>query len=114
MRGNAERSDRRCTVNIARKTKFLARRIVMIAEKIVCLDNIDIVDLCRLQDLACTFRSGNVGRGPHLAPAAERAAHANLRPNPNDQWNPNVKQPMRSKTESVRIKHVNLNLARQN
>jgi len=45
---NAKRSDRGRVVNIARKTKFLARRIVMIAEKIIRLDNIDIVNLRRL------------------------------------------------------------------
>src|SRR5437870_13482518 len=108
MRGNAERSDRRRTENVARKTKFLARRIVMIAEKIVCLDNIDIVDLCRLQDLACTLCSGNVGSGPLDAPAGERAAHANLRPKPHDQWDADVNRPMSFEAESVRIKHVGL------
>src|SRR5438094_4070723 len=112
MCGNAERSDRRRTVNVARKTKFLARRIVMIAEKIVCLDNIDIVDLCCPQDLACTFRSGNVRSGPHLPPAAEGGAHPNLRPKPNEHCDAELKQPTRSKTQPVRIKHVALNLAR--
>src|SRR5436305_14279306 len=99
MRGNAERSDRRRTENVARKTKFLARRIVMLAEKIGCLDNIDIVDLCRLQDLACAFRSDNVGSGPHLAPAAQRTPHANLSTNPHDQWDADVKHSMRSNPE---------------
>ena len=42
---------------------------------------------------------------PHLS---ERAGHPNLRPNPEDQRDADVKQPVRSKTETVWRKHVEL------
>ena len=85
VRGNAERGDRRRVVNVARKAKLLARRIVMIAQEIVRLDHLDIVNLRRLQNFPRAFRAGDVGARPHLAPFLERAADAKLRPNADDQ-----------------------------
>src|SRR4030095_1383388 len=40
----------------------------------------------------------------------ERARDPNLSPNPDDQRDADIKQPMRSKTETVWIKHTELNL----
>jgi len=38
----------------------------MVAEKIVRLDHIDIVDLGRLQNLTRAFRAGDIRAGPDL------------------------------------------------
>src|SRR5205807_2158855 len=116
MRGNAERCDRGRVEYVAREAKPLARRIVMIAEEIVCLDNIDIVNLRRLQDLPRALRAGNVGAGPHLAPFSKRASHPELRPKSNDHRDPDVEQPImpEKKSATARVKHVDLNLVHQN
>ena len=68
VRGDPERRDRRGVVNIAGKAELFLGRIVMIAEKIVRLDHLDIVNLRRLQNLARAFRAGDVGARAHLAP----------------------------------------------
>src|SRR5437588_3094 len=94
MRGNAEGRDRRGIVNVARETKRFLGRIVMIAQKIVRLHYLDIVNLGRLQNFARAFRAGDVGARAHLAPAPKRAAHANLRPDADDQRHADIKQPM--------------------
>src|ERR1700730_4289190 len=91
MRGDAERSDRRRVKNVTRKAKLLLRRIVMVAEKIVRLDNIDIVDLRCLQNLPRAFRAGDVRAGADLRPFAEGATHPDLRPQTDDQWDTDVK-----------------------
>src|SRR5207248_6556027 len=48
MRGNSKRCDRRGVVNVAREAKSFLRRIVMIAQKIVRLNHLDVVNLRRL------------------------------------------------------------------
>jgi hypothetical protein len=69
--------------------------------------------LCRPQNFLRALRAGDVRARPHLAPFSERAGHPNLRPNPEDQWDADVEQPVRSKTKTVWRKHVDFNLARQ-
>ena len=63
----------------------------MVPEEIVCLHNIDIVNLRCLQDLTRAFRASDVCAVAHLAPSAERTANPNLRPNSNDQRNTDIK-----------------------
>src|SRR5260370_25298977 len=55
-------------INVARKAKLLLCRIVVIAEEIVCLHNIDIVYLRGLQNLACAFRAGDARARPDFTP----------------------------------------------
>ena len=71
--------------------------------------DVNIVDLRRVQDFARALRAGDVRTRTHLAPPAERAAHPNLRPNPNDQRHTYIKQPTGT-AETVRIKHSCFNL----
>jgi len=78
----------------------------MIAEKVIRLDNIDIVNLRRCQNFARTLCTGDVRTGADLTPLSKRAAYPKLRLRRNDQRHADVKEPMRSKTESVRIKHA--------
>src|SRR5437763_15751420 len=93
---------------VAREAKLFARRIVMIAEEIVGLDNIDIVNLRRLQDLARAFRARNVGAGPHRAPFSKRATHPELRPKRSDHRNTDVEQPImpERKSAAARVNNV--------
>ena len=56
----------------------------MVTEKIVCLHDIHVMDLRRLQDFSRALGAVDVRARTHLAPPAERAAHPNLRPNSND------------------------------
>ena len=63
----------------------------MVAEKIVGLDNLDIVDLRSLQNFPGALGAGDVRARAHFAPAIERAAHANLRPDAENQRNADVK-----------------------
>src|SRR5438552_14240999 len=100
-------------INIARQVQFLVSRIVMISKKIVRFDNFHIVYLRRPQNFLRALRAGDVRARPHLAPFSERAGHPNLRPNSKDQWHADVEQPVRSKTETVWVKHVEFNLTRQ-
>src|ERR1700730_6057459 len=78
----------------------------MVPKKIVRLHDIDIVDLGRLQNFTRAFSTGDIRTRPHFAPFTERVRDPNLCPNPDDQRDANVKQPVRSKT----VKHTNLNL----
>ena len=55
VRGDAERSHRRCVVNVAGKAKPLLRRIVVITEVVVDLDHVDVADVGRLQNFARRF-----------------------------------------------------------
>src|SRR5436309_3019077 len=85
----------------------------MVAKKIVRLHNFHIRYLGRPQNFLRALRTGDVRARPHLAPFSERTGHPNLRPNSEDQWDADVEQPVRSKTKTVRVKHVEFNLARQ-
>src|SRR5206468_11861839 len=100
-------------INIARQVQFLVSRIVMVSKKIVRLHNFHILYLGRPQNFLRALRTSGVRTSPHLAPFSERAGHSNLRPNSQDQWHANVEQPVGSKTETVRIIHVEFNLTRQ-
>src|ERR1700720_1995294 len=104
VRGNTKRRDRRRVVNVAGKTKLFLGRIVMIAQKIVRLDHLDIMNLRRLQDLARAFRAGDVGARAHLAPAPKGAAYTNLRPDTDDQRHADIKQIMTA-AESDWVEH---------
>src|SRR5438309_10863320 len=92
VRGDPEGRDRRGVVNVAGEAKPFLGRIVMITQKIVRLDHLDIVNLRRLQNLPRAFRACNIGARAHLAPAPKRAAYANLRPNSDNQRHANIKQ----------------------
>ena len=72
----------------------------MVAEKIVRLHNVDILNLRCLEDFACAFSAGDIPARTHFAPMAERAGHSNLRPNSNDQRDADVKQPVRTQTKA--------------
>src|SRR5213593_4818083 len=82
----------------------------MVPKKIVRLDNFHIGYLCRSQNFTRALRAGDVRARPHLAPFMERTRDSNLCPNPDDQRDADIKQPTRSKTETVWIKHTELNL----
>src|SRR5256714_11728270 len=96
VRGNPEGRDRRGVVNVAGEAKPFLGRIVMITQKIVRLDHLDIVNLRRLQNLPRALRAGDVGARAHLAPASKRAGDANLCPNADNQRHANIKQPVTS------------------
>jgi len=64
----------------------------VIAQKIVRLHHIDIVNLCRLLNLACAFRTRDVGARAHLTPAPKGPAYPKLRPNTDDQRHAEIKQ----------------------
>jgi hypothetical protein len=85
----------------------------MVPKKIVRLHNIDIVNLGRLQNFTRAFRTGDIRTRPNFAPFMEGARDPNLRPNPDNQRDADIKQPVRSKTETVWIKHTQLNLMYQ-
>jgi hypothetical protein len=113
MRSNAQRRYRRRMINITRQVQFFVPRIVVVPKKIVGLHNLHIVYLGRLQNFLRALGTGDVRACSNLAPFSERAGHTNLRPNPDDQWDTDIKQPVRSKTKTVRIKHVYVNLTRR-
>src|ERR1043166_7181647 len=100
-------------INIARQVQLLVPGIVMVAEKIVRLHDVHIMNLGRLQNFASALRAGNVRARPHLAPFSERAGHTDLRPNSEDQRDADVKQPVRTQAKTGWIKHVSLNLTRK-
>ncbi len=81
-------------INVARKAKLLLCRIVVIAEEIVCLHNIDIVDLRGLQNLTCAFRAGDVRARADFTPTIERTGDANLGPDAENHRNNQVKEEM--------------------
>ena len=85
-------SYRRRVVNIARKAKLLLCRIVVVAEEIVCLHNIDIVDLRGLQNLARALRASDVRACPDFSPSIERTGDTNLRPDSKNCRNNQVKK----------------------
>src|SRR5207244_12532009 len=72
--------------------------------------NLPIRKLGGLQNFTRAFRAGDVRARPHLAPFMERTRHPNLRPNPDNQRDADIKEPTRSETETVWIKHTELNL----
>src|SRR5215216_5958948 len=92
--------------------QFLVPRIVMVPQKVVRFHDFHVLYLRGLQNFLSAFRAGDVSARPHLTPFAERAGHTNLRPNPDDQRNADVKQPVRTKTETIWIKHADSNLMR--
>src|SRR6476646_11121486 len=91
---DAQCSYRRRIVNVARKVQLLLCRIVVIAQKIVRLYDVDILNLICLEDLSGTFSPGDIPARTHLAPMAKRTFHPDLRPNSNDQWDADVEQPV--------------------
>src|SRR5437762_2500598 len=100
MRSNTERRHRGRVINVAREVQLLLGRIVMVAEKIVRLHDINIMDLCGLQDFARALGASDIRARTHFAPTAKCAAHPNLRPNSDDQGDADVQQPMRSQTKT--------------
>ena len=60
MRGDAERSDRRSVVDVCRQAERLLGWIVMVAEKVIRFDDVDVMNLRCLQNFTCRFRTGNV------------------------------------------------------
>src|SRR5438132_35642 len=104
-----ESSHRWCVVNVGRKTKLLLCRIVVVAEEIVCFDNIDIVDLRGLQNLARAFGAGNVRAGPDFSPAIERPGHPNLRPDSQNCRNNQVEKTVLT-VEANCVEHASVTL----
>src|SRR4030095_5702879 len=106
---DAERRHRRRIVNIGRETKAFARRIVMIAEIIVRLDDIHVVDLRCLHNFARRFRAGDIRAGAHGSPFPKCAADAKLRPQTDNQRQTDQQKPVMPKEETatvtVRIVH---------
>jgi len=102
VRRDAQCCYRRRVVDVTRQVQLLLGRIVMVAQKIVRLQDLDVIDLRRLQNFARAFSSGDVPARAHLAPPAKCAAHANLRPKCNDQRDANVEEPVRTQTKTVR------------
>src|SRR5262245_2470633 len=92
---------RRRIIDVTRKVQLLFGGVVMVAQKIVRLHHLDVLDLRCLKNFPGAFGSGNVPARAHLAPPAKRAAHANLRPNSNDQWDADVEDPIRTETKTV-------------
>src|SRR5207302_8818014 len=92
--GNSKCGHRRCVVNVGRQTKLLLCRIVMVAEETVRLHNIDIVNLRGLQNLSRAFGAGDVRGSAHFPPAIESTGHADLRPDPENRRNNQVKKEM--------------------
>src|SRR4029077_3437417 len=109
VRGDAERRHRWRVEDVAGKAKLLLRRVVMVAKEIVRLDNIDIVDLRRLQNFPCAFRAGNVRGRAHFPPFTEGAANADLRPDADNQGHADVEQPTTS-AKADWIEHAGGNL----
>ena len=60
MGGDAHSCNRGRVIDAARQMQLLVPWIIMIAKKIVRLNNLDIVNLGRLQDFAGTLRAGDV------------------------------------------------------
>ncbi len=60
MRGDAHSRNRGRVIDAAGQVQLLVPWIIMVPKKIVRLDNLDIVNLGRLQDFAGTLRAGNV------------------------------------------------------
>lgn len=77
----------------------------MIAEKIIRLHNIDIVDLRGLQNLPRALRAGNVRARSHLAPFTECALNPDLRPNADDRRHYYIEQPVMTSAESNGVEH---------
>src|SRR5690349_4544405 len=105
---DSQRRHRWGVIHIGRKVQLLACGVVVVPQKIVGLDDVDIVDLRRLQDLTGGFSAGDVGTGPNLSPFSEGAANADLGPNTDDQGHTNIKKPVTAKAETTRVKHVYL------
>src|SRR5215467_10252434 len=89
--------------------QFFIPWIVMISKEIVRFHNFHIVNLRCLQNFSRAFCTGNVRACAHLTPFPKCARNPNLCPDPNDQRDADVKQPMRSKTETEWI-HIEFNL----
>src|SRR3954471_10144519 len=100
VRRDAQCCYRRRVINVARKMQLLLGRVIMVAEKIVRLHNLDVLNLRCLEDFACAFSSSDVPVRTHLAPMAKCTRHPNLCPNSNDQRNADVEQPVRTETKT--------------
>src|SRR4051794_4490595 len=98
--GDAQCSYRRRIVNVAREVQLLLCRIVVVAQKIVRLHDVDIMNLGCLEDLSRAFSSGDIPARAHLAPMTKCTAHPNLRPNSNDYWHADVEQPVGTETKT--------------
>src|SRR5262245_17527150 len=100
VRRDAQCSYRRRIVNVARQVQLLLCRIVVVAQKIVRLHDVDIMNLRCLEDFSRAFSPGDIPARTHFAPMAKRTAHPNLRPNSNDQWDADVEQPVGTETKT--------------
>src|SRR5262245_7888637 len=100
VRSDAQCCYRRRIINVAREVQLFLRWIVMVAQKIVRLDDLDVTDLRRLEDFASALGSGDIPTRANLAPPAKGAFHPNLRPNSNDQRHADIKEPVRTQTKS--------------
>src|SRR5437868_2807354 len=108
VRRHAQRSDRWGVIHVCRKAEPLTRRIVVVPEKIIGFDDINIMDLGSLQDLTRGFGAADVRAGPDFTPFAEGTTNADLRPNTDDKGHADVQKPVTAKAETARVKHVYL------
>src|SRR5262245_26285923 len=100
VRRDAQCSYRRRIVNVARQVQLLLCRIVVVAQKIVRLHDVDIMNLGCLEDFACAFSSSDIPARTHLAPMAKRTFHPKLRPKSDDQRDADVEQPVGTETKT--------------
>src|SRR5690242_16172149 len=81
--------------------QLLLGRIVMITQKVIRLHDVDIVNLSCLQNFARALGSRDVPGRTNFAPATKGAAHANLRPDSDDQRDTDVKEPVRTQAKAA-------------
>ncbi len=102
VRGDPRGTRPKAIVNVAREAKLFLGRIVMIAQKVVRLDHLNIVNLRRLQNLPRAFRAGDVGARAYLCSTVQTLLLTrNLRPNANNQRHANIEQPVTSAVSDV-------------
>jgi len=109
VRSNPQRRYGRRVVHAAGEVQLLVSRVVMVSKKIVRLHNIDIVNLGRLQNFTRAFSTGDVRTRPHFAHLWNALVTRICAQIPIT-TDADIKQPVRSKTETVWIKHTELNL----
>src|SRR2546423_7708707 len=103
MRRDPKRGDGGRVVNVGREMELLARRIVVVAEKIVRLHDLHVVDPGRRQNFAGCLSASNIRSGPDRPPFLKSAADAKLRDQPDDERYAHQEKPVRSKTVTVNV-----------
>ena len=92
VRGDAQRGHAWRAVDVGRQTEPLFDRIVMVAEHVVDLADLDIVDLRGVEDFARGLRSGHSGSRGDFLVSAERGRNAHLGVKTEDKRNSDQQQ----------------------